>query len=190
MALLAAILASGFILVRFTPLGDYFTQERMIAVLEQLRGSPWSPVLLTVLYVVLAPLGLPMTPLVAGGGVVFGPYLGSFYNTLGLLLGATSAYYVGKALGRDFIVHLAGPRFRRAERMFEKRGFWPLVQLRFVPIPFWLVSYGAAMAGVKVARFLITSTLGVIPATVMHTVFIWKLITDPSAMVGVLYMAC
>ncbi len=190
MALLVAIVAASFIAVRFTPLGSYFTREHLDAIRDQLEASPWSSVLLIVLYVVLAPLGLPMTPLVMGGGVIFGPYLGSFYNTLGLMLGATSAYYVGKALGRDFIIHLVGPRLRRAERVFEKRGFWPLVQLRFVPIPFWLVSYGAAMAGVKIMRFLITSTLGVIPATVMHTVFLWKLITDPSAMVGVLYMAC
>jgi len=189
MALLVAIVATGFILLRFTPLGQAFTQEKMIALLERLRASPWSPIVLIGLYAVLAP-ALPMSPLVAGGGVVFGPYYGSLYNTVGLLLGAMSAYYVGKALGRDFIVHLAGPRLRRAERAFEKRGFWPLVQVRFMPIPFWCVSYGAAMAGVKVPRFLITSTLGVIPSTVMHTSFIWKLVKEPSAAVGMLYLAC
>lgn len=190
MALLVAILATGFILLRFTPLGDYFTRDQMIALLEQLRSSPWSPAALIGFYLVLAPIGLPMSPLVAGGGVVFGPYWGSLYNILGLMLGAMSAYWVGKALGRDFIVHLAGPRLRRAERAFEKRGFWPLVQLRFIPIPFWLVSYGAAMAGVKIPRFLVTSTLGLIPATVMHTSFAWKLITDPSWLAGALYIAC
>ncbi len=190
MLLLVAILATGFILVRFTPLGDYFAREQMIALLEKLRASPWSPLLLTGLYVVSAPVALPMTPLVAGGAVVFGPYLGSLYNTVGLMLAATSAYYVGKALGRDFIVHLAGPRLRRAERVFERRGFWPLVQVRFIPIPFWLVSYGAAMAGVQLPRFLITSTLGVIPATVMHSYFLWRVITDPSWLAGALYALC
>ncbi len=189
MLLLVAIMASGFVLIRFTPLGDYFTRDQMIALLEQLRASPWSPVMLIGLYIVLAPI-LPMSPLVAGGGVVFGPFWGSLVNTIGLTFGAMSAFYVGKALGRDFIVHLAGPRLRRAERAFEKRGFWPLVQIRFIPIPFWLVSYGAAMAGVKAPQFLITSTLGLIPATVMHTSFAWKLITDPSWLAGALYLAC
>ena len=190
MALLVTILATGFILVRFTPLGGYFERERMITLLEGLRASPWSPVLLIGLYLVLAPLALPMSPLVAGGAVVFGPFLGSIYNILGLMLGAISAYYVGKALGRDFIVHLAGPRLRRAERAFERRGFWPLVQVRFLPIPFWLVSYGAAMAGVMVPRFLLTTTLGVIPATVMHSYFLWKVIIDPSWLAGALYAVC
>ena len=189
MLLLVAIMASGFVLLRFTPLGDYFTQEQMIALLERLRASPWSPVVLIGLYVVTAPI-LPMSPLVAGGGVVFGPFWGALINTVGLTLGAMSAYYVGKALGRDFIVHLAGPRLRRAERAFERRGFWPLVQVRFLPIPFWLVSYGAALAGVKAAQFLITSTVGLAPATVMHTYFAWKLITDPSFLVLGLYITC
>ncbi len=190
MLLLVAILASGFILVRFTPVGEYFTREQMIALLERLRASPWSPVVLVGFFAVLAPIGLPMSPLVAAGGVVFGPYLGSLYNTLGLMAGAMSAYYVGMALGREFIVHLAGPRLRRVERVFERRGFWPLVQARFIPFPFWLVSYGAAMAGVKAPLFLVTSTLGLIPATVMHTSFLWKLFTDPSWLVGALYAAC
>ncbi len=189
LALLVAIVASGFILLRFTPLGELFTQDKLIALFERLRASPWSPVLLIGLYVVLAPV-LPMSPLVAGGAVVFGPYLGSLYNTAGLVFGALSAYWVGKALGREFIVHLAGPRLRRAELAFERRGFWPLVQVRFIPLPFWLVGYGAAMAGVKVPLYLAGTTVGLIPSTVMHTYFIWKLITDPSPAVGFLYLAC
>ncbi len=189
MGLLVAIPVSVFIVLRFTPLGAYFTQAQIIAFLERLRASPWSPVLLIGLYTVLAP-ALPMSPLVASGGVVFGPWYGSLYNTAGLILGAMSAYWVGKALGRDFIAHLAGPRLRRAERAFERRGFWPLVQVRFMPIPFWLACYSAALAGVKVPRYALTSTLGVVPSTVMHTCFIWKLFTDPSALVGMLYIAC
>ncbi len=185
---LVALLVLGFVLLRFTPLGDYFARDRMIELLEQLRGSPWSPLILIVVYVVLAPLGVPMSPVVVGGGVVFGPWLGSFYNTLGLVLGAMAAFYVGRALGRDFIVALAGKKLRRAEMIFERRGFWPLVQARFLPLPFWLVSYGAAMAGVKAPRFLTTSTLGLIPSTLMHTYFSSQLILNPSAMMGASYI--
>lgn len=191
MVLMVAILAAGFVLVRFTPLGDYTTREYMIAALDRLRSSPWSPVLLIVLYAVLAPFGVPMSPLVAGGGVVFGPFFGSLYNILGLMLGGMAAFYVGKTLGHDFVAHLAGPRrLRRAERLFERRGFWPLVQTRFLPVPFWLVSYAAALGGVKAPQFLFTSTLGLIPATVMHTYFIATLILSPAASTLALYLMC
>ncbi len=172
MALMVAILATGFALVRFTPLGELFTREQMIATLERLRAYPGFPLLLIALYGILAPMGLPMTPLVVAGAVVFGPVWGALYNTAGLVLGAMTAFYVGRALGHDFVAHFVGPgRLRRAERLFERRGFWPLVQTRFLPLPFPVVSYGAALAGVKAPQFLVTSTLGLIPATVMHSYF-------------------
>ncbi|MEM7584406.1 MAG: VTT domain-containing protein, partial [Acidobacteriota bacterium] len=185
---LVALLAFGFALIRFTPLGEYFTRDQMIALLERLRSMPYAPLVLIAAFGVLAPLGVPMSPVVVGGGVVFGPWLGSLYNTMGLVLGAMTAFVVGKVLGRDFVVALAGKRLKRVERVFERRGFWPLVQSRFLPLPFWLVSFGAAMAGVKAPRFLVTSTLGLIPSTLMHTYFSSRLILEPSATIGVLYI--
>ena len=113
--------------------------------------------------------GLPASPVLIGGGVVFGRLFGTIYNVTGLIFGAMVGYFVGKGLGREALVQLAGPKLRRAERLFEKRGFWPLVQVRFLPIPFSVVGYGAALAGVSTGRFFITSTLGLIPATVLHT---------------------
>ena len=175
MALLVALALAGFVLVRWTPLGGYLTKEQLVAVLGRLKESPWTPFLLAAAYALAGILVLPVSPLVVGGGVVFGPLLGSIYNILGMVFAAMTIYYVGRALGRDFITHLAGPRLRRAERVFHRRGFWPLVQTRFLPIPFTLISYGAALAGVPATRFLVTSTLGLIPATVFHTYFSSKL---------------
>ncbi len=175
MLLLVAILATGFVLVRFTPIGDYFTREYVVATFERLASWPWAPVLLILLYGVLAPLGFPMSPLVLAGSVVFKALWGAVYNTLGLVIGAMTAFFFARVLGREFIVQLAGPRLRRAERVFERRGFWTLVQTRFLPLPFPVVSYGAAFAGVKPSRFFITSAIGLLPATIMHTYFMAKI---------------
>lgn len=175
MLLLVAIVITGFVLVRFTPIGDYFTREYVVATFERLENWPWAPVLLILLYAVLAPLGFPMSPMVAAGSVVFKAFWGAIYNTLGLVIGAMTAFFVAQVLGREFIVQLAGPRLRRAERIFERRGFWPLVQARFLPLPFPVVSYGAAFAGVKASRFFITSAIGLLPATIMHTYFMARL---------------
>ncbi len=121
--------------MRFTSLGEYLDKDRMVALFEHLRGEWWSPVLLVGLYCVAAPMGLPASPLLIAGGMVFGFWLGSLYNMIGLVAGAMAAFWVGKSLGREAIVQLAGNRLRKAERLFEKRGFWPLVQIRFLPIP-------------------------------------------------------
>ncbi len=175
MMLLVAIVVTGFVLVRFTPVGDYFTREYVVGTFERLENWPWAPVLLILLYGVLAPLGFPMSPLVLAGAVVFKELWGAIYNTLGLVIGAMTAFYVARLLGRDFIVQLAGRRLRRAEKIFERRGFWTLVQARFIPVPFPVVSYSAAFAGVKASRFLITSAIGLLPATSMHTYFMARI---------------
>lgn len=176
LALLAALLLSGFVLVRYTHLGELLEKERMVALFESLAGEWWTPLLLVASFCGAAPLGLPASPFLVAGGVVFGFVLGSVYNILGLLLGAMIGFGVAKALGREAIVQLAGPKLRRAEILFEKRGFWPLVQVRFLPIPFSVVGYAAALAGVSAGRYLLTSALGLVPATVLHTYYAPKLL--------------
>lgn len=170
-ALFLAVLLAAAAVVRFTPLGERFTREAVTATVEQLRQAWWSPMLLVGLYTLLTPIGLPPVPLLVGGAV-FGPVLGTLYNTVGLLLGAALSYQVARALGRDFIHHLAGRRLRRAERLFHRHGFWPLVQTRFLPLPFPVVNFGAALAGVPPSRFLVATVLGIVPSTLLHTVFI------------------
>jgi uncharacterized membrane protein YdjX (TVP38/TMEM64 family) len=176
LALVAVLIGTGFVLVRFTPVGEYFERDRLIALLDDLHDRPWTPFALVASYGVTTPIGLPASPLVMAGGMVFGPVLGSVYNILGLMLGAMSAFWIGRGLGRDAVVQLAGPKLRRAEAVFQKHSFWPLVQSRFLPIPFPVVSYAAALAGVSGTRFFVTTLIGMVPATVLHSYFGPKLI--------------
>lgn len=173
---LVVLLVGGVLLLKFTPLGEYFQRDLIIATLERLRDEPWAPFALVLAFGVSTVVGLPASPLVLAGGMVFGPVYGAVYNALGLVLGAMSTFWVGKALGRDAILQLAGPKLRRAEMVFNRRGFWPLVQARFLPIPFPVVSYAAALAGISPSRFFLTTVLGVVPSTIVHTYFAPQLI--------------
>jgi len=188
-AVLVALLATGFLLLRFTSLGEIFDRDRLTATFDVWRTEPWAPILLIVLYAAGAVIGLPMTPLVIVGGVVFGPWLGFGLNLLGLIAAAMSGYWVTRVLGRDLVVRLGGERLRRAERIFERRSFWPLVQVRFTPLPFSLINFAAAVAGVAPPRFLASSVLGLIPATLLHTYFMARLYRDWSLLVFVLYIS-
>lgn len=171
LSILVALILAGFALVHFTTIGKLLTEERMTTLIDTVREIWWSPLLLIGLYAVVSVVGLPPVPLLLGGAA-FGAVYGSFYNTLGLLLGAALAYAVARLLGRDFVVRVTGERIRRAEHLFERHGFWPLVQTRFLPLPFAVVNYGAALAGVDPTRFLAASTVGLIPSTLIHTAFI------------------
>ena len=190
LGVLAALGLIGLYLVLFTPVGELFTQERMIALLEDLRDAPWTPFALVMGFILIAPFAvIPASPLLVGGGVVFGAFWGSVLNGLGLVLGSAVGYTIARALGRDFVLHLVGPRIKRVERLFDTRGFWPLVQVRFLPVPFAVVNYAAALAGVRPTLFLTTSTLGLLPSTLIHTYFSSAMVTNFSPWLGMGWIA-
>lgn len=173
--LFLALVAVGFVLFRFTPLGEWLNElldrERLAELRAGLQARWWTGPLLVGLYAVLAPLGAPVSPLMLAGGAVFGTLVGSVLNFLGTFVGAAGSYFLARALGRDFVVHLVGGRLKRVERLIARRGFWPLVRIRFLPIPFPVVNYGAALAGVPAALFLLTTAIGLVPANLVFTYF-------------------
>jgi len=172
---LAATLLAVFLLVRFTPVANLLSEQGLSSFLAEVRGAWWAPVALIGLYVVSSLLGLPATPLVVGGAV-FGALQGTGYNIVGLMLGATVSFLFGRTLGRDVVVRLTGPKIRRVERLLGRHGFLPLVQTRFLPLPFSLVNYGAALAGVRLTRFLAATLIGVVPSTVIYTILFSELL--------------
>jgi uncharacterized membrane protein YdjX (TVP38/TMEM64 family) len=135
------LIALAFAAVRFTPLGGYLTKEYLRGALETLQFAWWAPLALVGLYLVLCPLGLPATPLMIAGAVVFGPWLGTLYGFIGLMLGAIASYLLAKRMGGELIQHYAGHRLRPIERALARHGFWYLVGARFFPLPFpWSTS--------------------------------------------------
>lgn len=171
------LLLAGLALVRYSSLGELLTEDNLMAFLTRLRGVWWAPMALVGLYTLLAVLGLPPGPLLVGGAL-FGPFYGAIYNITGLCLGAAGGYLVAKLLGRDFVIQITGDRLRRAEDIFESHGFWPLVQSRFLPLPFAVINFGAALAGVRPSLFLTASIAGLIPSTLIHTYFIANLLVS------------
>jgi uncharacterized membrane protein YdjX (TVP38/TMEM64 family) len=170
-AALLALLVGGVLAVRFTPLGELLDREALVGAFQAMRDSPWALPALLLLFVVLAPLGLPMTPLIIAGGILFGRFWGALVNTLGCVLGAAVSYQLARLLGRDFVLRVAGKRLKRVEHLLRRRGFWSLVGVRFLPVPFPVVNFGAALAGVPFTTFLLTAVLGLLPALSLYTTF-------------------
>lgn len=170
-AALVGLLALGFLAVRFTPLAEVLDRERLVQALQGLRQAWWAPLALLGLYATLCPVGIPATPLVFTGGLVFGTFVGGLYNFLGTFLGAALSYGLGRALGRDFVLQLLGETLRPLERKLSRLGFWALARIRFLPIPFPLVNYGAALTGIRPIVFLGSSALGLAPAILIYTWF-------------------
>ncbi len=169
---LVALLAGGMLLLRLTPLSTRLTREELVALFERLGDPSWSPLAFLGLYLVIAPLGLPVSPFVLAGGAVFGRLAGTLLNFAGVYLGAALTFALARTLGRSFLIELAGERrIARAERRLARHGFWPLVQIRFVPIPSSVVNVAAALVGVRWPAFLASSALGLAPAVFVYTLF-------------------
>ncbi|MDP9120023.1 MAG: VTT domain-containing protein [Acidobacteriota bacterium] len=186
--LLPALLVGFFVVLRWTPLGGYLSSQRLADTVSQLRQAWWAPLVLIGSYLVLSPLGIPATPLMVAGGVVFGTIAGSIYNVIGVFLGASATYLLGRMLGRDFVVHLAGKRLKRVERVIARRGFWGLVGVRFLPLPFPLVNYCAALAGIRPLLFLATTALGITPTVTIYTYFFAVLSHAPATARSEIYL--
>lgn len=169
---LVLIVGTGFALLRWSPLAQMLDKEAILALFERLRGTWWAPVLLILAYVVLCPLGVPASPMMIAGAVVWGVLWGSVYNVTGIFLGAASNYWLGRVLGRDFVLHLFGRRLRRVERMVARRGgFWSLAGVRFLPLPFALVNYCAAFVGIRPGLFLSATFVGLALTVPFFTYF-------------------
>jgi uncharacterized membrane protein YdjX (TVP38/TMEM64 family) len=168
---LVVLVGVGFAVLRFSPVADALTVEKISVFLDRLRQAWWAPALLILAYIVLCPLGLPASVLMITGGVVFGVVRGSLYNLVGVFLGGAATYYVARALGRDLVVHLAGKRLKKVEMAIARRGFWSLVGVRFLPLPYPVVNYCCALAGVRPALFLTTTLIGVAPIVILFSYF-------------------
>ena len=179
-AILLVLLTAGIAGIRFTPLSGFITSDSLVVFITNIRNIWWSPLFLIALYMTMALFALPTAPLLMGGAI-FGAFYGSLYNLIGLLSGAAISFYTAKLLGRDLVVRVTGERMRRAENFLARHGFWPLVQTRFMPIPFAVVNFGSGLAGVESPRFLSATVLGLVPSTLVHTYFISELISADNA---------
>ncbi len=185
------LLVCGGLLVQWAPVGEVLTEEGIKGLMAKVRAMWWGPLVLIGLYVMVSVVALPPSPLLIGGAL-FGPVVGSLYNLTGLFLGAAASFLVGRLLGHDALEALAGKRVRRMARSFERSGFWPIVQTRFLPLPFSVVNFGSALAGVPAVSFLGASMVGLIPATAIQTYFIAELLVGEGhrLVTGAAYLAC
>lgn len=169
--ILIAILAGAILAVRFTPLRDLLTAEKLQLLLADLRGAWWAPFVHVGICIVVGSLGVPATPFLVAGAAIFGAYWGALWNWTGILLASVAGYALAKQLGREFVERIGGAKLRRVEKLVQRRGFVPLIAIRFLPVPFSLVNAAAAVAGVRFPKFFAAAAIGMAPPIAILTYF-------------------
>jgi uncharacterized membrane protein YdjX (TVP38/TMEM64 family) len=121
----------------------------------------------------------------AAAGFAYGFFPALALVTVGWMLSALLAYWVGTRVARPLLDRWFGlERFERFERMIERGGITLLLALRLIPIvPFSLVCYAAGAARVPLWRFVWTTLVGYMPITALAVYFGTRLegmrFTDP-----------
>jgi uncharacterized membrane protein YdjX (TVP38/TMEM64 family) len=142
-----------------------------------LSYGPWAvgiSIGLSIGQAVIAPL--PMNVIIITNGLVFGPVWGSVLSWFSTVLGASICFQLSKSLGKPFAEKIVGNSMEKAEAFFQKYGLHAMFLVRVMPfVPFDAISYGAPLVGVPFSRFLLATSIGVIPSILIYS-FLGKLI--------------
>jgi uncharacterized membrane protein YdjX (TVP38/TMEM64 family) len=140
-------------------------------------------------YAALAVLGvwLVATPslvsgnlLAAASGMLLGALEGSIVTVVGLTLGATAAFCIGRWFGGNALGKFRG-RTQTIVTAVEQRGFRAIVCLRAAPaMPATLISYAAGMSRIRLGAFAAATAIGSAPRGIAFAV-LGSNATDPSA---------
>jgi uncharacterized membrane protein YdjX (TVP38/TMEM64 family) len=103
--------------------------------------------------------------------VAFGVWLGALLSHAGAVLAAVIHFHVARHLAYDLVSRLVGNRHRQIERLLHRQGFWALVRLRFVPIPYLLANVACALAGARPGPFLVATVIAMFPVMLVWSYF-------------------
>jgi uncharacterized membrane protein YdjX (TVP38/TMEM64 family) len=139
--------------------------------------GPWAAGIsigLAVAQAIIAPL--PMNVITITNALVFGPVWGSLLSWFSTVLGASLCFLLSKKFGKPFAHKIVGTSIEKAECFFRKYGLHAMFLVRIMPfVPFDAISYGAPLVGVPFSRFLIATSIGIVPSILIYS-YLGKLI--------------
>jgi len=122
--------------------------------------GPLAIILLQTFQTTISVIPSQLTTVVAG--FAFGPFLGLIYSLIGAFLGSSLVFLISRKYGEKIALKL----FEKKDMVhfhvfFKDKKFWALFLTRILPIfPNDMVSFTAALTGMKFRKFSIFSTLG------------------------------
>ena len=177
-ALIAVFGAAALVL----PVTDWLTAG--VGFIDDHKATAWP--LYVLAYVVATVLLVPGTILTIAAGFVFGLPIGVGLVSLSSVLGAVSAFFVGRYLARDWVrARVASmPRFEALDRATHKDGFLIVLLVRLSPLfPFNATNYGFGLTAVRFRDFFLASWIGMLPGTILY-VYIGTLALDLTELVA------
>jgi uncharacterized membrane protein YdjX (TVP38/TMEM64 family) len=153
----------------------------LLALVETMRGAGGAgAVLYVAAYVVACVLLLPGSVLTLAAGFAYGVVQGTLLVMVASMLGAVTAFVLGRTVLRGRIERrLAGqPRFAAVDRAVAAQGFKVVLLLRLSPLfPFNVLNYALGLTRVPLRTYALASLIGMFPGTLLY-VYLGSLVTS------------
>lgn len=168
--LLLALGALGAVVAMFW-MADGFDAASLEAAMRDL--GPWGPAAIVALMIVHCFIPFPAELVALGAGALFGVLWGAALVWVGAMLGAALSFALARWLGRPFVAAMLSPKaMARLDAWTLRQGTMSLLAARLAPvIAFNLVNYAAGLTNVRWPVFLWTTAVGILPVTLICTVF-------------------
>lgn len=138
----------------------------------QSRHEPVSTALgFAIIFALTTALTLPTATLLCViAGYLFGMYTGSIVSLAGALGGAMITFVTVRSMARERVRNfLLRGRTYRMIRLLERNAFFYLVAFRIIPVaPFFAINAAGAMIRITAGRYLLATTLGLIPIIMIY----------------------
>jgi uncharacterized membrane protein YdjX (TVP38/TMEM64 family) len=181
--LLLLLLSLALFLVLFFSIHHHYQKTCVILAGESLEdikdlilswgvAAPLMSIILMTMQAVVAPL--PAFLITATNGLVFGVYWGIIISWIGAMCGALVSFMMSRLFYKSFSQKILGHKkgIEYLERLESRYGFRVILTARLLPfISFDFISYAAGLSSIKVRSFLIATGIGMLPATIIYTVF-------------------
>jgi phosphatidylserine/phosphatidylglycerophosphate/cardiolipin synthase-like enzyme/uncharacterized membrane protein YdjX (TVP38/TMEM64 family) len=171
-AAIAFVLVGLTALWQLTPLSDLMDARRIVAWAQEFGGNWWAPIVTILAYTPACIVMFPRSPITLFAVVAFGPWLGFAYAMIGLEFAAWMTYFAGQQFDRDTVRRMAGRKLNDIIQVLRRRGLIAITALRLVPLaPFSVEGIVAGAVGIKLWHFMVGSAIGMLPGTLLATVF-------------------
>ncbi len=124
-------------------------------------------------YVSVVALSLPGAQILTiTGGFLFGTLLGSALSVIGATTGAILIFIAVTRIFGPVPLSRLGPRVEAVTKAIKSEAWSYLFVVRLVPIaPFFAVNLAAAVVGVSLRTFALTTFFGIIPGALAYAMF-------------------
>ncbi len=183
---LIAVMALIYISLHLTgTLSLFMDSERLHEAID--KAGTLGPLVIIGFFMIAVVINpLPSAPIALAAGFAFGHTWGTVYVVIGSVSGALIAFTIARLLGHDILCRWFGEKLKVGLLGSQLGLMGMILVFRLLPfISFDIVSYAAGLTEITWWRFLIATTVGIIPASFLLAHFGSEMGTGDPTRIGI-----